>query len=257
MTRACRSPCSPASSAATRRRCSKGGFAPSGGPPEGCIRSATITPPQAPSGTPSRGVGKPCTACPLVCYFFGLEGVRRPLNLALLAETRARGPDGSRTCACRNWHGARATSSVDGWASMALRSHVVEAADVRTSERRRAWADSSKLASEPDAQSRVREHGTVVDALSPRTHVPLTRRLRRAVAVWPEEPGLTPECTRYILKLRQARTKLAKLEGSDPTPCFSRLKSWDRLPDAQAHSGDGHTQRTSALTRHSAGCSPE
>ena len=72
----------------------------------------------------------------------------------------------------------------------------------------------------------------MVDALSPRTHVPLTRRLRRAVAVWPEEPGLTPECTRYILKLRQARTKLAKLEGSDPTPCFSRLKSWDRLPDA-------------------------
>ena len=116
------------------------------------IRSATITPPQAPSGTPSRGVGKPCTACPLVCYFFGLEGVRRPLNLALLAETRARGPDGSRTCACRNWHGARATSSVDGWASMALRSHVVEAAGVRTSERRRAWADSSKLASEPDAE---------------------------------------------------------------------------------------------------------
>ena len=38
-----------------------------------------------------------------------------------------------RACDCRNWHGARATSSyssVDGWASMALRSDVVEAAGV-------------------------------------------------------------------------------------------------------------------------------
>ena len=42
-----------------------------------------------------------------------------------------------RACECRNWHGARATSSVDGWASMALRSDVVEAAGVRSSERRR------------------------------------------------------------------------------------------------------------------------
>jgi len=50
---------------------------------------------------------------------------------------------------------ARATSSVDGWASMALRSHVVEAAGARYSERRRvAWADSSKRASEPDAEPR-------------------------------------------------------------------------------------------------------
>jgi len=57
----------------------------------------------------------------------------------------------------RNWHGARATSSVDGWwASMALRSDVVEAAGVRSSERRRAWADSSKRASEPDAEPRPR-----------------------------------------------------------------------------------------------------
>jgi hypothetical protein len=53
-----------------------------------------------------------------------------------------------------NWHGARATSSVDGWVSMALRSHVVEAAGVRSSERRRAWDDSSKRASEPDAEPR-------------------------------------------------------------------------------------------------------
>jgi len=72
------------------------------------------------------------------------------LKAALLAEARARGLTG-RACECRNWHGARATSSVDGWASMALRSHVVEAAGVRSSERRRSWADSSK--------------STVVDAL--------------------------------------------------------------------------------------------
>ena len=49
------------------------------------------------------------------------------LKAALLAEARARD--------CRNWHGARATSSVDGWASMALRSDVVEAAGARSSER--------------------------------------------------------------------------------------------------------------------------
>jgi hypothetical protein len=92
-------------------------------------------------------------------------------------------------CARRNWHGARATSSVDGWASMALRSHVVEAAGVRSSDCRRAWADSSKRASEPDAEPPPRARWST--HLSPRTYVSLTRRLRRAVAVWPEEPGLT------------------------------------------------------------------
>jgi hypothetical protein len=51
------------------------------------------------------------------------------LKAALLAEARARGLTG-RACECRNWHSARATSSVDGWASMALRSDVVEAARV-------------------------------------------------------------------------------------------------------------------------------
>ena len=56
------------------------------------------------------------------------------LKAALLAETRARGPDGSRMRSPQaNWHGARATSSVDGWASMALHSDVVEAAGVRSS----------------------------------------------------------------------------------------------------------------------------
>ena len=78
---------------------------------------------------------------------------------------------------------------------MALRSHVVEvqAAGVRYSERRRAWADSSKRASEPDAEPRPRARWST--HYSPRAHVPLTRRLRRAVAVWPEEPGLTPAPT--------------------------------------------------------------
>ena len=81
------------------------------------------------------------------------------LKAALLTETRrrrARAALTDRACARRNWHGARATSSVDGWASMALRSDVVEAAGVRSSERRRAWADSSKRASEPDAEPRPR-----------------------------------------------------------------------------------------------------
>jgi hypothetical protein len=55
------------------------------------------------------------------------------LKAVLLAETRARGPDGSRmrspqlarSVLARSVDGARATSSVDGWASMALRSDVV------------------------------------------------------------------------------------------------------------------------------------
>ena len=52
------------------------------------------------------------------------------LKAALLAdEARARGLTG-RACEYRNWHGARATSSVDGWASMAMRSDVVEAVGV-------------------------------------------------------------------------------------------------------------------------------
>ena len=68
-------------------------------------------------------------------------------------EMRARGPDGSRMRSPQ-LAGARTTSSVDGWASMALRSHVVEAAGVRStsfrqhSERRRAclfaWADGPR-----------------------------------------------------------------------------------------------------------------
>ena len=75
---------------------------------------------------------------------------------------------------------------------MALCSHVVEAAGVRSSERRRAWADSSKRASVPDAELRPR----VVDALLTTGSCPADpRRLRWAVAVWPEEPGLTPALT--------------------------------------------------------------
>jgi hypothetical protein len=72
---------------------------------------------------------------------------------------------------------------------MALRSDVVEAAGARSSERRRAWGDSSKRASEPDAEPPPRARWST--RYSPRTYVPLTRRLRRAVAVCPEEPGLT------------------------------------------------------------------
>jgi hypothetical protein len=40
---------------------------------------------------------------------------------------------------------------------------------------------------------------------SPRAHVPLTRRLRRAVAVWPEEPGRTPGLRRPALTLLRRR----------------------------------------------------
>jgi hypothetical protein len=55
---------------------------------------------------------------------------RRPQGGAAVAdEARARGLTG-RACEYRNWHGARATSSVDGWASMAMRSDVVEAVGV-------------------------------------------------------------------------------------------------------------------------------
>jgi hypothetical protein len=82
---------------------------------------------------------------------------------------------------------------------VALRSHahVVEAAGVRSSESAaegRAWADcdSSKRASEPDAEPRPR----VVDALLTTGSCPADPATpRRAVAVWPEEPGLTPAPT--------------------------------------------------------------
>jgi hypothetical protein len=50
---------------------------------------------------------------------------------------------------------------------MALCSHVVEAAGVRSSERRRAWADSSKRASVPDAEPRASEINGGPDALLP------------------------------------------------------------------------------------------
>jgi hypothetical protein len=80
------------------------------------------------------------------------------LKAALLAETRARGPDGSRM---RSPQLARCSRDQlrrrMGQHGAALARG--EAAGVRYSERRRAWADSSKRASEPDAQSRVREHG--------------------------------------------------------------------------------------------------
>jgi len=52
-------------------------------------------------------------------------------------------------------------------------------------------------APEPDAEPRPRARWST--HYSPRTYVPLdpatVRRLRRAVAVWPEEPGLTPAPT--------------------------------------------------------------
>jgi len=77
---------------------------------------------------------------------------------------------------------------------MALRSHVVEAAGVRYSEHPRACYELGPTARSAPAsrtQSRVREHGGRRTIYSPRAPVSLTRRLRRAVAVWeaPEEPG--------------------------------------------------------------------
>ena len=50
---------------------------------------------------------------------------------------RARTALTDRACARRNWHGARATSSVDGWVSMALRLDVVEAAGAKRKKRTR------------------------------------------------------------------------------------------------------------------------
>jgi hypothetical protein len=71
---------------------------------------------------------------------------------------------------------------------MALRSDVVEAAGVRSSERRRAWADSSKRANEPDAEPPPR----VVDALlATGSGLADPATPTGCVAVRPEEPGLT------------------------------------------------------------------
>ena len=73
---------------------------------------------------------------------------------------------------------------------MALRLDVLEAAGARSSERRRAWADSSKRASVPDAEPPPRARWST--RFSPRAPVSLTRRLRRAVGLWLcglESPG--------------------------------------------------------------------
>ena len=73
------------------------------------------------------------------------------LKAALLAETSARGPDGSRM---RSPQLARCSRDQlrRRMGQLALHSDVVEAAGVRSSERRRSWADSSKRASEPDTE---------------------------------------------------------------------------------------------------------
>ena len=167
-----------------------------------------------PSGTSPCVAGSHCRDPPAIVSQAGLQArAGSPdLKAALLAEARARGLT-DRACDRRNWHGARATSSVDGWASMALRSHVVEAAGVRSSERRRAWADSSKRASLPDAEpppsARWSTH------YSPRAPVSLTRRLRRAVAVWPEEPRLTPAPTPFYGDVTFFYTVTAPPRASD------------------------------------------
>jgi hypothetical protein len=125
---------------------------------------------------------------------------------------------------------------------MALRSHVVEAAGVRPSERRRAWGDSSKRASEPDAEPPPRARWST--HYSPRAPVSLTRRLRRAVAVWPEEPGLTPAPTllrrRHLLlhghrlaRRRHARRRHARRRHAAVPPAQRRLRLACAAPPAQ------------------------
>jgi hypothetical protein len=103
------------------------------------------------------------------------RATRRPQGGAAGGGARARG--------CRNWHGARATSSVDGWASTgaALRTRGRGGGCEAFRAPPRAWADSSKRASEPDAEPPPRARWST--HFSPRAPVSLTRRLRRAVAL--------------------------------------------------------------------------
>jgi len=138
------------------------------------------------------------------------------LKAVLLAETRARGPDGSRMrspqLARCSRDQVRRRMGQHRW--RCARTWSRRAAGVRYSERRRAWADSSKRASEPDAEPRPRARWST--HYSPRTHIPLTRRPRRAVAVWPEEPRLTPAPTQLLrrrhllLHGHRARRRLAR-----------------------------------------------
>ena len=74
--------------------------------------------------------------------------------------------------------------------SVAFKTGPMDTPKVAVPRNSRALADSSKRASEPDAEPRPRARWST--HYSPRTHVPLTWRLRRAVAVWPEGTGLTP-----------------------------------------------------------------
>ena len=132
---------------------------------------------------------------------------RRPQGGAAGGGARAR-PDGPRMrvpqLARCSRDQLRRRMGQYGPASMALRSDVVEAAagrrvSVRSSDEVRAPPSLGRQieARHPASrtQSRLREHGRWSTHYSPRAHVSLTRRLRRAVAVWPEEPGLTPAPT--------------------------------------------------------------
>jgi hypothetical protein len=154
-----------------------------------------------PASSPLEG---PCGAPRLNAALARLVDLKAALAAAVCgAETRARGPDGSRMRSPQLARCSRDQIRRRMGQHGAALAHVVEAAGVtvRSSERRRAWADrsarSSKRASVPDAEPPPRARWST--HYSPRTYFSLTRRLRRTVAVWPEEPGrgLTPAPTLF------------------------------------------------------------
>jgi len=103
-------------------------------------------------------------------------------------------------CARRNWHGARTRCSRDQ-----LRRRMGQHGAALARGRGGGCVRSSESAAElgPTARSARQRAGRRAASprarrsthYSPRAPVSLTRRLRRAVAVWPEEPGLTPAPT--------------------------------------------------------------
>jgi hypothetical protein len=110
---------------------------------------------------------------------------------------RARAALTDRACECRNWHGARATSSVDGWASMALRSHVVEAAGVRSSQSAAELWSTARSAPACRTQSRLREQGegdvpVTLRSMSPRRDQTQCRGRGGATEGQPRKRSLNP-----------------------------------------------------------------
>ena len=153
------------------------------------------------------------------------------LKAALLAETRARGPD--RSCM---------RSPQLAWCSRdQLRRRMGQHGAALGRGRgggcevfRAPPSLGRQLEARQRAGRRAASESTVVDALlaTDYTYVPLTRRLRRAVAVRPEEPGLTPGRPPFYGDVTFFYTVTAPPRPAPPRPAPPRAASPCAAPPA-------------------------